>query len=131
VHEKRLPIRWRDMDGYGHVNNAVFLTYLEEARDEWLLRLLGSTGGAADYVVARIAIDYRRELRQSDEEVTVRCRVDRLGTSSIQTREEIVLRDGQIAAQADVVLVMRDRAAGRSRPLTREERAALERDAGR
>ena len=131
MHEKRLPIRWRDMDGYGHVNNAVFLTYLEEARDEWLLRLLGSTGGSADYVVARIAIDYRRELRQIDEEVMVRCRVDHLGRSSIHTREEIVLRDGQVAAQADVVLVMRDRAAGRSRPLTSEERAALEGDAGR
>src|SRR3982751_3811505 len=36
MHEKRIEIRWRDVDAYGHVNNAVYLTYLEEVRDEWL-----------------------------------------------------------------------------------------------
>ena len=38
--EKRIEIRWRDLDAYGHVNNAVYLNYLEEARDEWLNRTL-------------------------------------------------------------------------------------------
>ncbi|PYS96518.1 MAG: hypothetical protein DMF50_04320 [Acidobacteria bacterium] len=130
MYEKRIPIRWRDMDGYGHVNNAVFLTYLEEARDEWLSRLLAGTGGESDYVVARIAIDYRRELKQKDESVLVRCRLDKLGTSSIRTLEEILLPDGDLCARAEVVLVMRDRAAGTSRPLTAEERAALGREGG-
>ena len=41
MHEKRIEIRWRDQDAYGHVNNAVYLTYLEEARDEWLEQTLG------------------------------------------------------------------------------------------
>ena len=36
VHEERIAIRWRDVDNYGHVNNAVYLTYLEEARDAWV-----------------------------------------------------------------------------------------------
>ena len=130
MHEKRIPIRWRDMDGYGHVNNAVFLTYLEEARDEWLARLLAGTGGESDYVVARIAIDYRRELKQKDESIVVRCRLEKLGTSSIRTLEEILLPDGEACARAEVVLVMRDRATGRSRPLTVEERAALGREGG-
>jgi len=130
MHEKRIPIRWRDMDGYGHVNNAVFLTYLEEARDEWLARLLAGTGGESDYVVARIAIDYRRELKQKDESVVVRCRLEKLGTSSIRTLEEILLPDGEACARAEVVLVMRDRATGRSRPLTAEERAAFGRAGG-
>ena len=130
MYEKRIPIRWRDMDGYGHVNNAVFLTYLEEARDEWLSRLLAGTGGESDYVVARIAIDYRRELKQKDESVLVRCRLDKLGTSSIRTLEEILLPDGDLCARAEVVLVMRDRSAGTSRPLTAEERAALGREGG-
>jgi len=40
VHEKRIEVRWRDVDNYGHVNNAVYLTYLEEVRDEWLARTL-------------------------------------------------------------------------------------------
>ena len=48
VHRKRIPIRWRDMDAYGHVNNAVFLNYLEEARDEMVRRLFGRQDGDFD-----------------------------------------------------------------------------------
>ena len=40
MHEKRIEVRWRDVDNYGHVNNAVYLTYLEEVRDEWLARTI-------------------------------------------------------------------------------------------
>ncbi len=39
--EKRIEIRWRDVDAYGHVNNAVYLNYLEEARDAWVQAVLG------------------------------------------------------------------------------------------
>ena len=42
IHEKRIEIRWRDCDAYRHVNNAVYATYLEECRDEWLVAALGS-----------------------------------------------------------------------------------------
>ena len=41
THEKRVEIRWRDVDAYMHVNNAVYATYLEECRDEWVERSLG------------------------------------------------------------------------------------------
>ena len=44
AHEKRIEIRWRDVDAYLHVNNAVYATYLEEGRDEWLERTLGDVG---------------------------------------------------------------------------------------
>lgn len=125
MHEKRIEIRWRDLDAYGHVNNAVFLTYLEETRDEWLGELLGSAGGLVDYVVARVAIDFRHELRQADGAVTVRIRVGRVGRSSLTLREEIVKAGGEVTAEAETVLVMRDRSTGRSRPLTEKERAAL------
>ena len=54
VHEKQIEIRWRDQDAYGHVNNAVYLTYLEEVRDEWLERALGEAGDAWGYVTARV-----------------------------------------------------------------------------
>ena len=43
MHEKRIEIRWRDLDAYGHVNNAVYPTYLEECRDEWLERRCSAT----------------------------------------------------------------------------------------
>ncbi|MGH3024543.1 MAG: acyl-CoA thioesterase [Gaiellaceae bacterium] len=126
MHEKEIEIRWRDLDAYGHVNHAVFATYLEEVRDEWLERALGRDGDLWDYVVARVAIDYRRELTLEDDRVLARCRLDSLGTSSVRTREELVTSGGETAAEAEAVLVALDRETGRSRPLTSDERSALE-----
>jgi len=120
----RLGIRWRDCDGFGHVNNAVFLTYLEEGRDRLLERLLGEA--TWDLVLARVEIDYRSELLQADREVEVECGVTSVGRSSLRTREVIRTADGRVAAEAETVVVARDRATGRSRPLTDAERGALE-----
>jgi acyl-CoA thioester hydrolase len=121
----RIPIRWRDVDAYGHVNNAVFLTYLEEARD----RLVGSLFGdrSWDFVIARVAIDYRAELNQDHREVVVSCRVTGYGTSSVRTAEEVRTPDGTLAAEAESVVVPRDPESGRSRPLDAEERTVLDR----
>jgi acyl-CoA thioester hydrolase len=124
THEKRIEIRWRDLDALRHVNNAVYATYLEEARDEWFVRVLGPGGNFWDYVLARVAIDFRRELTQDDDAVVVRTRLVRLGTSSLTLREEIVTPDGTVAAEAESVVVARDPATGRSRPLTQAEREA-------
>ena len=126
MHEKRVEIRWKDVDAFGHVNNAVYATYLEECRDEWLDAALGDGEAAWDFVIARLAIDFRRELRLEDDAVQVRCRLERIGTSSVTTREEIVAR-GEVAAEAVSVLVARDRVRGGSRPLSEGERAAFER----
>jgi acyl-CoA thioester hydrolase len=126
AHEKEIEIRWRDVDGYGHVNNAVFLTYLEEARDEWLERALGADGDAWDYVIARVEVDFRRELTLDDDRVLSRCSFHSLGTSSVRTREELVTLGGEVAAEAEAVLVARDRETRRSRPLSERERAALQ-----
>jgi len=130
VHEKEIEIRWRDQDAYGHVNNAVYLTYLEEVRDEWLERALGDSGDAWGYVTARVAIDFRRELTQDDDAIVARLWLTRIGTSSVTTREEIVTVGGELAAEAEAVLVARDTETGRSRPLSDAERAALERELG-
>ena len=127
AHEKRVEIRWRDVDAYLHVNNAVYATYLEECRDEWVERALGGDGDAWDFVLARVAIDFRRELRLEDEEVVVSCSLERIGNSSLKLREQIRTRDGELAAEAEAVLVARDRKLGRSRPLTEIERDAFER----
>jgi acyl-CoA thioester hydrolase len=125
VHEKRIEIRWRDLDAYNHVNNAVYLTYLEEARDEWLERSLGRDGAAWGSVIARVAIDFRRELRQEDDEVLASCTLARLGTSSVTTREELRTVAGELAAEAEAVLVAVDQDSGKPRPLSDTERAAL------
>ena len=125
IHEKRIEIRWRDLDALRHVNNAVYATYLEEARDEWFVRALGPGGNFWDYVLARVAIDFRRELNQDDEALVVRTRLVRIGTSSLTFREEIVSLAGWVAAEAESVVVARDHDSGRSRPFTDAERADL------
>jgi len=129
MHEKRIEIRWRDQDPYGHVNNAVYLTFLEEVRDAWLARTLGEVGDLWGYVVARVAIDFRRELKQDDVFVIARCELQSIGTSSVRTREALVTGDGTLAAEAEAVLVARDPDSGVSRPLDCRQRAAFEREA--
>jgi acyl-CoA thioester hydrolase len=127
MHEKRIEIRWRDVDNYGHVNNAVYLTYLEEVRDEWLANTLRDDEAVWDYVIAHVAIDFRHEVRQADDEVVASCRLERIGTSSVRTREQVRTAAGALAAEAAAVLVARDRHAGTSRPIAPAERAAFER----
>ena len=57
-----------------------------------------------DYVLVRLAIDFRRELRIEDERVVVSCGVDRIGRSSITLREEIRTTSGEIAAESETVV---------------------------
>ena len=129
VHEKELEIRWRDLDAFNHVNHVVFLTYLEEVRDEWLGRVLDDPALVWGYVIARVEIDYRRELTLEDDAIVARCSLERLGTKSVVTNESIVTRDGETAAEAKAVLVARDEKTGRSRIISDDERAAFERAA--
>jgi acyl-CoA thioester hydrolase len=121
-----MRIRWRDLDPYGHVNHAVYVTYLEELRDDWLTEALG-LDGVWDYVVARLAIDYRRELRPADGPLRAELVVERVGRTSVATRERLLTAAGEEAAAAEAVLVAVDRATGRPRPLTQGEREPLER----
>lgn len=127
THEKRVEIRWSDVDAYMHVNNAVYASYLEECRDEWVDRALDGVSDTWDFVLARVAIDFRRELRLEDDEVVVSCTLVRVGNSSVTLREQIRTLEGELSAESEAVLVARDREARRSRPLTDAERAALER----
>jgi acyl-CoA thioester hydrolase len=129
VHEKRIEIRWNDLDVYAHVNNAVYLTYLEEVRDEWLGGSLGDPDEVWNWVLVRVEIDYRRGLTLADDIAVATCRLDRIGGSSVGTCEEVRTVAGELAAEAKAVLVARDRDSGRSRPLTAAERAAFERAA--
>lgn len=128
MHETRIRIRWRDMDAYGHVNNAVYLNYLEECRDAWVEEVLGPVADDTwHFVLARVAIDFRSELTQDDGEILVRCGLRSIGRSSLRTREEIVKADGTVSAEAEAVIVPRDPEGSTSRRLTAQERAALER----
>jgi acyl-CoA thioester hydrolase len=123
--ETVVALRWRDMDAYGHVNHVVYLTYLEEARDAAIARILRETPGEGGYVVARVAVDYRRELRLSDGPVVVSCAVTTIGGASARTRETIHTAAGDLVAEAEAVVVKFDRETRRSRQWTDDERRAL------
>lgn len=94
--------------------------------------MLGGPAATSSYVLAHLSIDFRREVVLADEAVVVRCRSERLGRSSLRTCEHIVTAAGELAAEAEAVLVARDPQTGRSRPFSPQERSAFDRDvAGR
>jgi acyl-CoA thioester hydrolase len=113
---RRERVRFRDCDAMGHVNNAVYSTFLEEARIEVL-------GGLTDFILARVEIDFRAEMR-AGEEIEVRTRCSRIGTKSIELAHEIHA-DGRLAAEGKSVLVGYDYERGQSVPLSDEVRARL------
>ena len=119
--ERLVHVRWRDTDALGHVNHAVFLTYLEEARDAFYTQVLGEP----HYVVVRLEVDLRAEVRHADQQVTVRIEAERLGTTSLTTRETIVTPSGDVAAEARVVTVRWDPGQRRPIPFSETERARL------
>jgi acyl-CoA thioester hydrolase len=114
VHRER--VRFNDCDPMGHVNNAAYSTYLEQAR----IALLGDL---VPFILARVEIDFRAEVRAGDE-VEIRTRCSRVGTKSFELEHELHA-DGRLAAQAKSVLVGYDYGAGRSVPLTDDQRRRL------
>ena len=122
VFERLVPVRWRDTDAQGHVNHAVFLTYLEEARDAFFEHVIGTD---PSYVVARVEVDLRAEVRHPDRHVTVRIQAERLGTTSLTTRETILTSSGDMAAEARVITVRWDPGQRRPVPFSEAERVRL------
>ena len=124
--DKSIDIRWRDLDAYGHVNQAVYLTYAEEVLDDWFRRRLGLEEGAVwDYVAAKTTIEYRSELRIADRQAVGSAELVGLGTKSVTAKVTLRAPDGRVAAEIEHVLVVIDGPGGGSRPLTDAERAAL------
>jgi acyl-CoA thioester hydrolase len=115
-HVHRDTVRFRDCDAMGHVNNAVFSTYLEEAR-------IGVLGGLSAFILARVEIDFRSELR-AGEEVEVRTRCSQIGTKSFDL-EHVITADGRVVAEGKSVLVSYDYERGESVPVPDELRRRL------
>ena len=108
VHRER--VRFRDLDAMGHVNNAVFLTYIESARFAFLEHVGATTRDSMPIIVARIEIDFREPVGLGDE-VDVEVRASRFGEKSFDL--DYVLRvDGQVVAEAKSVLVGYDYGTG-------------------
>ena len=117
-HVRRERVRFRDCDAMGHVNNAVYSTYLEEAR-------IDVVGSLSAFILARVEIDFRAELH-AGEEIETRTRVGRVGTKSFDLEHEI--RAGErLVAEAKSVLVAYDYDVSASVPLSAELLERLER----
>jgi acyl-CoA thioester hydrolase len=118
-----VALRWRDVDTLGHLNQAVYHELLEEGRVALFAELAGDLTGT--FVLARVELDYRREVRRDAGHVDVTMRVTGSGRSSIDVAHEILLPDGTVAASGRSVLVAWDPDGRRSRPLSDGERARL------
>jgi acyl-CoA thioester hydrolase len=114
VHRER--VRFRDCDAMGHVNNAVFSTYLEEAR-------IGVLGGLTPFILARVEIDFRSQLR-AGEQIEIGTRCSRIGTKSFDLEHQIS-SDGRVVAAARSILVGYDYDAEQSVPLSDELKRRL------
>jgi len=123
----QVDTRWSDMDAYGHINNAIYLTYLEEARDRALTEIFASLPGEIGYVIVRVEVDYRHELTREQGPVTVTTTFTTLGRSSVRTRESAHGADGTLAIEAEAVLAKFDRETRLSVPWNDAERAAFRR----
>jgi acyl-CoA thioester hydrolase len=99
--ECSIQVRWRDVDALGHVNNAAIVTYLETARTElWRDRFGG--GSAIPFVVARVEVAYRRQIRLDDAvQVGLRIAALRGAQYSFEYRVEA---NGELAAEASTLM---------------------------
>jgi acyl-CoA thioester hydrolase len=131
----RLSVRFRDCDPLGHVNHAVYLTYLEQARFTLWREQLGFVArrsGLQDnpsvgLILARAEVDYRAQARYGDE-LEVRLSLDRIGRTSFTYGYEIVdVPTDRRVAEAKTVLVLFDYDREQSVPIGDELRARLSR----
>jgi acyl-CoA thioester hydrolase len=119
-----LPLRHRDLDALGHVNQAVFHELLEEARGAFFRATLPDLPFTG-YVLAHVELDYRREVRIENRFVIGECGVAELGRSRVELENRLLLPDGTVAVEGRAVLVAWDEESRRSRELTQSEREAL------
>ena len=118
-------VRFADVDAMGHVNNAVFVTWMEAARTHFILEHgLAERADALAMILARIEVDFRSPVRFGDE-VEVGVRPSRLGTKSFDFEYE-VRANGRLAAQGTSVLVAYDYARNESMAVPNDWRPALE-----
>lgn len=122
-----LQLRWSDLDAFNHVNNARYLTFLEEARIRWF-DSIGEAWVTDEFapVVVSTLLNYRQPIPYPAD-VVVELYVDKVGTSSVTIGHGIASDDGAtLYNDGNVVAVWIDRSTGRPRPLPDSIRKAVE-----
>lgn len=117
---------WRDLDAAGHVNNAVYLTYMESARTAAYYAM---TGGQEprdlDIILARATIDFRSPASLHDD-LVVEVRPGRVGSTSFVLVYDVrEARTGRLVAEGESVQVAFDYAKNQKRPISEPLRAKL------
>jgi acyl-CoA thioester hydrolase len=120
VHRLPIQVRWRDTDGFGHVNNVVFASWIELARIGFLRGVVPPSG---DLILARLELDFLRQVTL-DAAVEVETRVSRIGRTSVGLRH-LVVADGEPAARIESVVVLFDYERQAKREVSGELRATL------
>ena len=122
-----IPLRWSDLDAFNHVNNARYLTFLEQARIEWLEGIDEPWVTAdAGPVVATATLNFRRPI-EYPASILVELVVERIGNSSMVIGHRILADNGSLHCDGNVVMVWIDRLSGKATPLPDAVRRAAQR----
>ena len=115
-YQSKQYVRWDDLDAFGHVNNAVYLTYAQEARFAW--------SGILEMVVARAEVDFIAPIYDGDTFLDIELWVSAIGNSSFTMTYEIKMK-GELVARVKTVQVTVDMDTKKSSPISDEQRAFL------
>ena len=125
IHVTKMPIRWGDMDAYGHVNNTVYFRYMEQARVEWLeeLKIEVRPGGLGP-VIINASCTFLKPMNYPGT-VEVRTYAGHPGRSSVQTHVDMLI-DGELFAEGAAKIVWMDTQTGKSAAIPENVRVLLE-----
>ena len=131
-HRTRLEVRLGDLDPFGHVNNAVIATYVEQGRVLYLRDVLGTGVDPVSmpFILAMLKIDYLSQTLFSDP-VEVLTRVDWIGRTSIHMSHLLTGSQGRELARSDAVLVAYDYSIEEPMPVSDQWRATISAFEGR
>jgi acyl-CoA thioester hydrolase len=115
-YQSKQYVRWDDLDAFGHVNNAVYLTYAQEARFAW--------SGILEMVVARAEVDFIAPIYDGDTFLDIELWVSAIGNSSFTMTYELRMK-GEVVARVKTVQVTVDMSTKKSSPISDEQRAFL------
>jgi acyl-CoA thioester hydrolase len=121
-------VRWDDIDAFGHVNNAKYLTYIQEARFQWSFYQYAAKNEKptlVEMVVARNEIDYIVPIYEGGRFYDVNLWVESIGNTSFVLGYEVVGEDGIVHAKVKSVQVAVSMETKKSRPITETEREFL------
>lgn len=124
--EVTIPVRWNDVDRFGHINNITYIEYTQEARIAFSQKNFGAGSGLPVFV-RHIEADYLRPVMPDTTEVTVRTEVISVGNTSFTTRQDILDRHGSVCCSVTSVLVVVDTSTATPRAITKRELGILTR----